>query len=77
MLWGSAIEVLEPGAADADLVLINPAGGRILIEVKRLSLASADGLDRRIKQWSGQTSLEAAIGVLDGWAPRDRGHRVW
>jgi hypothetical protein len=61
---GLAIEALEPGSASADLVLINPAGGRVVIEVKRLSLASADGLDRRIKQWSRQTSLEATIGVL-------------
>jgi hypothetical protein len=61
---GLGIESLPPDSARADLVVINPAGGRVLIEVKRLSLASADGLDRRIKQWSRQTSQDATIGVL-------------
>src|SRR5674476_1080760 len=61
---GLGIEVLPPDFGRADLVVINPAGGRIFIEVKRLSLASADGLDRRIEQWNRQTSRDAAIGVL-------------
>jgi hypothetical protein len=61
---GLGIEALPPDFGRADLVVINPAGGRIMIEVKRLSLASADGLDRRIKQWNRQTSHDAAIGVL-------------
>jgi len=61
---GLGIEVLPPDFGRADLVVINPAGGRIFIEVKRLSLASADGLDRRIKRWNRQTSRDAAIGVL-------------
>ena len=61
---GLGIEVLEPGSESADLVLINPAGGRVVIEVKRLSLAAADGLDRRINQWSRQTPQAEVIGVL-------------
>ena len=61
---GLGIEVFEPGSESADLVLINPAGGRVVIEVKRLSLAAADGLDRRIKQWSRQTPQGEGIGVL-------------
>jgi hypothetical protein len=34
----------------ADLVLINPAGGRLLVEVKRVSLASAETLGRQLGQ---------------------------
>lgn len=61
---GLGIETVQPGSARADLVVINPAGGRVVIEVKRLSLAAADGLDRRIKQWSRQTPQDGVIGVL-------------
>ena len=55
---GLGIEDLEPGSASGDLVVIDPAGGRVVIEVKRLSLAAADGLDRRIRRWSLPTSLD-------------------
>ena len=61
---GLGIELQPPDPASADLVVINPAGGRIAIEVKRLSLASADGLDRRIMQWNRATSRDGTICVL-------------
>jgi hypothetical protein len=34
----------------ADLVVINPAGGRLLVQVKRVSLASAETLGRQLGQ---------------------------
>jgi len=61
---GLGVEALPPDFGHGDLVVINPAGGRVVIEVKRLSLAAADGLDRRIKEWSRQAPQDAAIGVL-------------
>lgn len=40
----------EPESTDSgvDLVLVTPAGGRILMQVKRVSLASLDTLDRQL-----------------------------
>ena len=37
-----------PEDSGADLVLINPAGGRVLAQVKRISLASVDTLGRQL-----------------------------
>lgn len=51
--------------AGADLILINPAGGRVLAQVKRMSLASIDGLERRIRQWDirpdGKTGIQVIV----------------
>lgn len=41
-----------PSDSGADLVLINPAGGRVLVQVKHASLVSADSLGRQL---SGQS----------------------
>jgi hypothetical protein len=46
-----------------DFVLINPAGGHVVIELKRMSLVSADGLTDRIEAWNRQSS-DAAVGVV-------------
>ena len=45
---------VEVGAVDGavDLILRNPAGGLGSVEVKRVSLASVDGLQRRLADWS-------------------------
>ena len=42
--------VAEPASTDdgVDLVLVTPTGGRILTQVKRVSLASVDTLDRQL-----------------------------
>lgn len=59
---------LEVGAGDgaADLTLRNPAGGLVLVKVKRLSLASADGLPRRLAEWSkGLQSGTVGVVVAD------------
>ncbi len=62
---GVGVETLSPGPEHgADLVLVNPAGGRILVEVKRQALASADGLPRRIAQWNRELSRDATVGVV-------------
>lgn len=62
---GLGLEAMPPGGdIGVDLVVTNPAGGRVLIEVKRLSLASADGLQRRLTQWTPQTRREGAVGVV-------------
>jgi hypothetical protein len=62
---GVGVETLSPGPGHgADLVLVNPAGGRILVEVKRQALASTDGLPRRIAQWNRQLSGDAAVRVV-------------
>jgi hypothetical protein len=56
---------VEVGAGDraVDLILRNPAGGLVLIEVKRVSLASVDGLQRRLADWSRRLPQET-IGVV-------------
>jgi len=48
----------------ADLVLVNPAGGQIALEVKRLSLASVDGLERRLSEWSNLPSMSNAVPIV-------------
>jgi hypothetical protein len=56
---------VEVGAGDGavDLILRNPAGGLVSVEVKRLSLASVDGLQRRLADWSKRLPQET-IGVV-------------
>lgn len=46
-----------------DVALVSPAGRPIAIEFKRMSLASVDGLARRIDEWSRRLP-EDTIGVL-------------
>ncbi len=48
----------------ADLVLVNPAGGRVPVWVQRLSLASADGLERRITSWNRQPARQSSVGLV-------------
>ena len=48
----------------ADLVLVNPGGEVLAIEVKRMALASVDGLADRIKSWNPQLASAGAIGVV-------------
>ncbi|WDZ86695.1 MarR family transcriptional regulator [Micromonospora cathayae] len=46
------LTVEEPaGATGMDLFLVNPAGGRISVQLKRISLASAEGLEHRLSRW--------------------------
>ncbi len=61
---GLGVEPSPGSDHGADLVVVNPAGGRVVIEVKRQALASADGLRRRIAQWDRQLSPLGAVGVL-------------
>jgi hypothetical protein len=55
----------KPASTDsgADLVLINPAGGRMLVQVKRVSLASVENLGRQLAQ-RDVTSEDPQILVL-------------
>ena len=49
------LSVEDPEAdSGVDLVLVNPAGGRILVRLKRISLAAADGLEHRLDTWAGR-----------------------
>lgn len=59
---GLSMEV-NPGDSGVDLNLKNPAGGVVPVEVKRLSLASVDGLPRRLADWSKRLPPET-IGVI-------------
>ena len=52
-----------PSGSGADLVLINPAGGRILAQVKRVSLASVDRLGRQLDHRTVH-SQDSALVVL-------------
>jgi len=62
---GLGVRAVAPGDEQAvHLVLVNPAGGEVAVEVKRLSLASVDGLSRRIETWNRQLSRDSAVGVL-------------
>jgi hypothetical protein len=58
---GLGVEVGASGAAD--LIVRNPAGGLVTVQVKRVSLASVDGLQRRLADWSRRLPLET-IGVV-------------
>lgn len=59
---GLSMEV-NSGDSAADLVLTKPAGGRVLVEVKRVSLASVDSLPRRLAEWSKRLPPET-VGVV-------------
>ena len=55
-----------PTDVAADLILVNPAGGRITVQVKRASVASADGLESRIRRWTDSgTSTGLRVLVAD------------
>jgi DNA-binding transcriptional ArsR family regulator len=57
----------EPASSDsgADLVLINPAGGRILTQVKRVSLASGDSLRRQLIRRNARQESPLLVLVAD------------
>lgn len=61
---GLRAEVVVHDAVAAHLVVINPAGGQALVDVKRLSLASSEGLDRQIRRWGGPPSPGGHARVL-------------
>lgn len=46
-----------------DLIVTSPAGGRVLIRLKRVSLASTDGLNRRLASWR-HPGPDNAVGVV-------------
>jgi hypothetical protein len=56
---------VEDGPPDSgpDLVVVNPAGGRVHLEVKRLSLATVEGLAHRIDTWNARLP-EHTVGIL-------------
>lgn len=51
-----------PGDSGVDLMLVNPAGGRLAVQVKRLSLGSV-GLDARVGEWNRRLP-DHALGLL-------------
>jgi hypothetical protein len=61
---GLVVEPSTPKDGGADAILINPAGGRISVQVKRTSLISVDGLERRLTMWSGEFNEKADIRVI-------------
>jgi hypothetical protein len=61
---GLSVDTSSTDDSGADLVLINPAGGRIVAQIKRVSLASVDGLERRISQWNARSDRKADIRVV-------------
>jgi hypothetical protein len=61
---GLIVDAGPSNDAGIDLILVNPAGGRITAQVKRTSLASIDGLERRIRQWDAQAARKADIRVV-------------
>lgn len=61
---GLDAETRLPADSTADLIVINPAGGRLAIQVKRLSLASIDSLSRRISEWNSKLPRGTAVGVV-------------
>ncbi len=48
----------------ADLIVINPAGGQLVVEAKRMSLANADVLARRLPLWSQELRERSAVGIV-------------
>jgi DNA-binding transcriptional ArsR family regulator len=60
---GLAVEQLPPSSS-RDFVLVNPAGGQVVIELRRMSLVSVDGLARRIEEWNRRRQDPDAIGVV-------------
>ncbi|SNT61267.1 MarR family protein [Asanoa hainanensis] len=57
------LEVKDPAAdSGADLILVNAAGGQILVQIKQVSLAAADGLERRLGNWeSGEVGVPVLV----------------
>jgi hypothetical protein len=60
---GLAVEIASTDEG-VDLVLVNPAGGRILAQVKRVSLASVDSLERQIGGWNARSGSRSTILVV-------------
>jgi hypothetical protein len=52
------------GAENVDLVLVNPSGGQLGVEVKRMSLASGDRLSRRLREWTSELADPSTVGVV-------------
>jgi len=68
VLWDAVSSVglgigVTPADSTVDLVITNPAGGRVMVEIKRLSLASVDTLPRRLADWKRKLAPEA-VGVV-------------
>ncbi len=61
---GLAVTDTEPDGHSTDLVLMNPAGGQVCVQIQRLSLASADGLERRIARWNRPLTDTSAVGLV-------------
>lgn len=55
------LDVVPADHAGADLILLNPSGGRLPVYVKRTALVSADGLARRLREWRSARSREPGI----------------
>jgi hypothetical protein len=65
---GMTVEVNDAGRTPAgtDVTLINPAGGRLAVALKSMSLLSANGLARRLNEWDEERYSSDAIGVVVG-----------
>ena len=64
----------HPGHEQADLILVSPHGGRVLVEVKRTALVSADGLTRRLREWdAGREPGTTGVVVADRVTAEARG----
>jgi len=62
------------GHEHADLILLSPDGGRVLVEVKRTALVSADGLTRRLREWdAGRVPGTTGVVVADRVTAEARG----
>lgn len=61
---GLAVTVIEPDGDAADLVVVNPAGGRVRLQLQWVSLASVDGLERRIATWNRQLTNASPVGLV-------------
>ncbi|GIF70620.1 winged helix-turn-helix domain-containing protein [Asanoa siamensis] len=72
---GLVLDATE-GDTGVDLVLVNPTGGRVAVQLKRTSLAAADGLDRRIREWAGEFGRSDGIRVLVADRVTAEGRRI-
>jgi hypothetical protein len=68
---GLAVEIASTDKG-VDLVLVNPAGGRILGQVKRVSLASGDRVERQISQWNARSARRSAVESSSPTASRNK-----
>lgn len=65
-LEGTGMQVIETAGRDdgADVTLGNPAGGDLLLAIKRMSLASRDLLAGRLDAWNAELAGTAVAGLL-------------